>query len=212
MKLFGQIFRNPGVPYAIGFFILDALTWGLSISIFWGSLVIEYNFNEGHVSVLQLVFNLSTLIFFIPVTKFSDRLKKSEMLVLSLVTGFLFFSMNIIAFFALPQYRLYIIAIGWAGLGGSVAFWVPGILSILTDFDKQRRAETYGMVSGLHQLGWFPTSIIAGYIISRFSFVAVFIISTILFPFNVWMAWKFPTKDVEDEDIEEDSQNGLSEI
>jgi len=199
MRLFGQIFRNPGVPYAIGFFILDALTWGLSISIFWGSLVIEYNFNEGHISTLQLVFNLSTLIFFIPVTKYSDRLKKTEMLVLSLVTGFLFFSMNIIAFFALPQYRLYIIMIGWLGMGASVAFWVPGIQSILTDFDRKRRAEVYGMVSGLHQLGWFPTAIIAGYIISRFGFVTVFIISTILFPFNLWMAWKFPTREDEGE-------------
>ncbi len=209
LKLFGQIFRNPGVPYAIGFFILDALTWGLSISIFWGSLVIEYNFNEGHISTLQLVFNLSTLLFFIPVTKFSDRLKRTEMMVLSVVTGFLFLSANIIAFFTLPQFRIYVIMIGWVGLGASVAFWVPGIQTILTDFDRKRRAETYGMVGGLHQLGWFPTAIIAGYIISRFNFLAVFVISTILFPFNLWMAWKFPTKESEEENS---NQNGLSEI
>lgn len=202
LKLFGDIFRNPGVPYAIGFFILDALTWGLSISIFWGSLVTQYNYDEGNIAVLQLVFNVSTLIFFIPVTKISDKLKKTELLLISQLTGGLFFISNIIAYFTLPQYRLYIIMIGWVGMGASVAFWMPGIMSILTNFDKKRRAETYGMVQGLHQVGWFPTAFLAGIIIARINFLAVFIISMVLLPFNLLMAWKFPTKD---ESEEEDS-------
>jgi MFS family permease len=203
LSLLRDIFKNPGVPYAIGFFILDALTWGLSLSIFWGSLVTQYNFNEGNIAILQLVFNISTLIFFIPVTtRISDKLKKTELLLLSQLTGGLFFTANIIAYFTLPQFRLYIIMIGWIGLGASVAFWMPGIMSILTNFDKKRRAETYGMVQGLHQLGWFPTSFLAGIIISRVNFLWVFLISMILFPFNLLMAWKFPLKEEEEEDME----------
>ncbi len=200
LNLLKEIFRNPGVPYAIGFFILDALTWGLSISIFWGSLVTQYNFNEGNIAVLQLVFNLSTLIFFIPVTKVSDKLSKPQLLLLSQLTGGLFFTANIIAYFTLPQYRLYIIMIGWIGLGASVAFWMPGIMSILTNFDKRRRAEAYGLVQGLSSVGWLPTSFLAGIIISRVNFLTVFIISLVLLPFNLLMAWKFPDKEEEDEE------------
>lgn len=200
LTLFRDIFRNPGVPYAIGFFILDALTWGLSISIFWGSLVTQYDFNEGNIAVLQLAFSVSTLLIFIPVTKISDKLKKTELLLLSQITGSLFFTTNIIAYFTLPQYRLYIIMIGWVGMGASVAFWMPGIMSILTNFDKKRRAETYGMVQGLHQLGWFPTAILAGVIISRVNFLAVFIISMVLLPFNLLMAWKFPVKEEKEDE------------
>ena len=193
--LLKEIFKNPGVPYAIGFFILDALTWGLSLSIFWGSLVTQYEFNEGNIAIIQLVFNLSTLIFFIPVTRISDKLSKVQLLLLSELSGGLFFTTNIIAFFTLPQYRLYIIMIGWVGLGASVAFWMPGILSILTNFDKTRRAEAYGLVQGLHNLGFLPTSALAGFIIARINFLAVFIISLVLFPFNLLMAWKFPIKE-----------------
>ncbi len=206
LNLFKEIFRNPGVPYAIVFFILDALTWGLSLSIFWGSLVTQYNFNEGNIAILQLIFNVSTLLFFIPVTKISDKLKKSELLLLSQLTGGLFFTANIIAYFTLPQFRLYIIMIGWIGLGASVAFWMPGIMSILTNFDKKRRAETYGMVQGLHQVGWFPTSFLAGLIISRVNFLTVFVISMILFPFNLLMAWKFPVQKEEEEDVNEEAE------
>ncbi|MCE7740833.1 MAG: MFS transporter [Candidatus Heimdallarchaeota archaeon] len=200
LNLLKEIFRNPGVPYAIGFFMLDALTWGLSISIFWGSLVTQYNFDEGNIAVLNLVFYLSTLIFFIPVTKISDKLRKPQLLLLSQLTGGLFFASNIIAYFTLPQYRLYIILIGWIGMGASVAFWMPGIMSILTNFDKKRRAEAYGLVQGLHNLGWLPTSFLAGIIISRVNFLAVFIISLVLLPFNLLMAWKFPIKEEQEEE------------
>ena len=207
LVLLKDIFRNPGVPYAIGFFILDALTWGLSISIFWGSLVTQYDFDEGNIAILNLVFYLSTLIFFIPVTKISDKLRKPQLLLLSQLTGGLFFFANIIAYFTLPQYRLYIILIGWVGMGASVAFWMPGIMSILTNFDKKRRAESYGLVQGLHSLGWLPTSALAGIIISRINFLAVFIISLVLYPFNLLMAWKFPIKEEQEEETEEESQD-----
>ena len=207
LNLLKEIFRNPGIPYAVGFFILDALTWGLSISIFWGSVVIEYNFNEGNVAILQLVFNLSTLIFFIPVTKISDKLSKPQLLLLSQLTGGLFFFANIIAYFTLPQYRLYILMVGWVGLGASVAFWMPGIMSILTNFDKRRRAEAYGLVQGLHSLGWLPTAALAGIIIDKINFLAIFIISIILFPFNLLMAWKFPVKGEDQEEEVELEQN-----
>ena len=199
LNLLKEIFHNPGVPYAIGFFILDALTWGLSISIFWGSLVTQYKFNEGNIAILQLVFGISTLIFFIPVTRISDKLSKPHLLLLSQLTGSLFFTSNIIAYFTLPQYKLYILMIGWVGMGASVAFWMPGIMSILTNFDKKRRAEVYGMVQGLHQLGWVPTSILAGFIIYKINFLTIFIISLVLLPFNLLMAWKFPIKEDKEE-------------
>ncbi|MHA1200564.1 MAG: MFS transporter [Candidatus Heimdallarchaeaceae archaeon] len=207
LNLFKEIFRNPGVPYAVGFFILDALTWGLSISIFWGSVVIEYNFNEGNIAILQLIFNLSTLIFFLPVTKISDKLSKPKLLFISQVTGGIFFIANIVAYFVPIEYKLYIIMVGWIGLGASVAFWMPGIMSILTNFDKKRRAEAFGLVQGLHSLGWLPTSFLAGIIIDKISFLAVFIISLCLLPFNLLMAWKFPlNKELEAVEVDEETQ------
>jgi MFS family permease len=204
LNLLKEIFRNPGVPYAIGFFVLDALTWGLSVSIFWGAVVIEYGFNEGNVAILQLIFNVSTLIFFIPVTRISDKLTKPMLLFLSQLTGSIFFIANVIAYFVLDQYKLYVLMVGWVGLGVSVAFWMPGIMSIMTNFDKRRRAEAYGLVSGLHSLGWLPTAALAGIIIDKINFLAIFIISLILFPFNLLMAWKFPV--IEEKENEEEQE------
>ena len=196
MSLFGDIFRTKGVKYAIGYFIFDSFLWGLSLNIYNGSVKYVYAYDESHIAIMQLVLNLSTIIFFVPLTKISDKLKRNEMLTMSQLVGSLFFTTNIIAHFTLPEFRLYAILIGWVGLGGSIAFWVPGILSILTDFDPKRRAEVYGMVSGIKSLGWLPTGIIAGFIIERtietMGLLVPFFISIVLFPFELYLSMKFP--------------------
>ena len=205
--LFRDIFKNPGVKYAIGFFIFDAFIWGLSLNIYNGAVKYVYGYNESQIAIMQLVLNISTIVFFIPLTLVSDKLKKNELLVLSLITGSLFFTTNIIGHFTDPRYLLYVILIGWAGLGASIAFWVPGILSIVTDFNPNRRAEIYGMVTGIKSLGWLPTGFIAGFIIEKtidqWGLLIPFLISIILFPFELYMAWKFPNNTQNDENKEE---------
>ncbi len=200
--LFQDIFKNPGVKYAIGFFAFDSLVFGLSLSIFYGAIKYVYSYNETHIAMIQLVFNISTIICFIPLTKLSDKLKSNELITMSIIIGSLAFSSNIIAHFTLPEYRLYVLLVGWAGLGASVAFWVPGILTILTDYDKRRRAEIYGMVTGIKSLGWMPTAVIAGIILDRtivrFGMIIPFIISLILLPIEIFLGIKFPVKEKEE--------------
>jgi MFS family permease len=195
--LFRDIFKNPGVKYAIGFFIFDAFVWGLSLNIYNGAVKYVYGYNESHIAMMQLVLNISTIVFFIPLTIISDKLKRNQLLFYSLLTGSLFFTMNIIGHFANPKYLFYLILVGWAGLGASIAFWVPGILSIVTDFNPNRRAEVYGMVTGIKSLGWFPTGFLAGFIIEKtkdqWGLLITFLISICLFPFELFLAWKFPT-------------------
>ncbi len=199
MKLFGDIFTTKGVKYAIIYFIFDSFVYGLSLNIYNGAVKYVYAYTESQIATMQLVLSLSTLIFFLPLTKISDKFKRKEMLVMSQFAGSLFFTTNIIAHFTLPEYRLYVILIGWAGLGASIAFWVPSVLSILSDFDKKRRAEIYGMVSGIKSLGWLPTGIIAGFIIERtvdtMGLLVPFLISIVLFPITLFLSMKFPETD-----------------
>ncbi|MCK4895262.1 MAG: MFS transporter [Candidatus Heimdallarchaeota archaeon] len=199
MRLVGDIFKTKGVKFAIGYFIFDSFVFGLSLNIYNGAVKYAYAYTESHIATMQLVMSLSTIIFFIPLTKISDKLKRKEMLMMSQLAGSLFFTTNIIAHFTLPEYRLYVILIGWAGLGASIAFWVPSILSILTDFDKRRRAEVYGMVTGIKGLGWLPTGIIAGFIIEKtidtMGLLVPFIISIILYPLLLFLTMKFPEAD-----------------
>ncbi|NPD88081.1 MAG: MFS transporter [Asgard group archaeon] len=196
-NLFRDIFKNPGVKYAIGFFIFDAFVWGLSLNIYNGAVKYVYGYNESHIAIMQIVLNISTIVFFIPLTIISDKLKKNQLLAYSLLTGSLFFIMNILGHFIAPKYLFYVILVGWAGLGASIAFWVPGILSIVTDFNPNRRAEIYGMVTGIKSLGWLPTGIIAGFIIEKtkdqWGLLVPFLISICLFPIELVLAWKFPT-------------------
>ncbi len=196
MSLFGDIFKTKGVKYAIGYFIFDSFVYGLSLNIYNGAVKYVYAYTESHIATMQLVLSLSTIIFFIPLTKISDKFKRKEMLVMSQLAGSLFFTTNIIAHFTLPEYRLYVILIGYAGLGVSIAYWVPSILSILSDFDKKRRAEVYGMVTGIKSLGWLPTGIIAGFIIEMtidtMGLLVPFLISMVLFPITLFLSMKFP--------------------
>ncbi len=196
-NLFRDIFKNPGVKYAIGFFIFDAFVWGLSLNIYNGAVKYVYGYNESHIAIMQIVLNISTIVFFIPLTFVSDKLKRNQLLFYSLLIGSLFFIMNIIGHFVSSKYLFYLILVGWAGLGASIAFWVPGILSIVTDFNPNRRAEIYGMVTGIKSLGWLPTGFLAGFIIEKtkeqWGLLIPFLISMILFPFQLVLAWKFPT-------------------
>ncbi|MHA1551732.1 MAG: MFS transporter [Candidatus Heimdallarchaeaceae archaeon] len=196
MHLVGDIFKTKGVKFAIGYFIFDSFLFGLSLNIYNGAVKYAYAYTESHIATMQLVMSLSTIIFFIPLTKISDKLQRKEMLMMSQLAGSLFFTTNIIAHFTLPEYRLYVILVGWAGLGASIAFWVPSTLSILTDFDKRRRAEVYGMVTGIKSLGWLPTGIIAGFIIEKtidtMGLLVPFLISIILFPLLLYLTMKFP--------------------
>lgn len=194
LTTFRTIFSDKTVKYALLFFLFDSFVWGISISIFYGSVVLVYGFTARHIAIIQLVFGISTIIFLIPLAKLGDKLAPNEILAMSEVAGFLFLAMNIIAFFSHSKYRFYAILIGWAGLGVNVAFWVPSILNILTNLDPNNRAAYYGTVSGIKSLGWLPTSFIAGLLIDRVNFLVPFIISVTLFPLDLFFALKFPVK------------------
>ena len=193
LSTYKTIFSNKVVRYALLFFMFDSFVWGISVSIFYGSVVLVYDFTERHIAIIQLVFGLTTIILLIPLAKLGDKLKSNQILAISELTGFVFLAMNIIAYFTQQQYRFYAILIGWAGLGASVAFWVPSILNILTNLDTRRRAAYYGTVSGLKSLGWLPTSFIAGLIIDKVNFLIPFVISIALFPIDLFFALRFPT-------------------
>ncbi len=199
VELFSKIFKTPGVVYSLLFFIFDSFIWGLSISIFNGSSILVYGFTTNDIALFQLIFNLGTIVLFIPVTLFSDKLKKRELLMMSELIGSIYITFNIIAYFSNPIFRKIIIMIAWAGLGGSVAFWVPSIMSILTAFDAKRRAEIYGTISGIQSMGWLPTSLIAGLIIDKVSFLIPFLITLTLLPLDLFIASKFPEKKIERE-------------
>jgi len=217
MRLVGDIFKTKGVKYAIGYFIFDSFLFGLSLNIYNGAVKYAYAYTESHIATMQLVMSLSTIIFFIPLTKISDKLKRKEMLMMSQLAGLLFFTTNIIAHFTLPEYRLYVILIGWAGLGASISFWIPSVLSILSDYDKRRRAEVYGMVTGIKGLGWLPTGIIAGFIIEKtidtMGLLVPFLISIILYPLLLFITMKFPeTNNSKSKDIDENIKKVEEEI
>ncbi|MHA1115889.1 MAG: MFS transporter [Candidatus Heimdallarchaeaceae archaeon] len=195
VELYNSIFKIPGLKYALSFFIFDSFLWGLSISIFNGSAILVYSFTEGDIAEFTLFFNFSTIVVFMIFVSFADKVKNNEILVMSEVTGSLFITLNIIAFFTTPTFRKYAIWIAWIGLGASVAFWVPGIQSIMTGFDTKRRAEAYGTVSGLQSLGWLPTSLIAGLIIEKTSFLIPFLITLSFLPIDIYFAYKFPERE-----------------
>ncbi len=192
LKVYKDIFKSRKVKYSLLFFLWESFVFGLSISIFNGSVILVYNFTTDDVAIFSIVFNVASIAFFLPLTKYSDKLTKRELLVISELTGALFPVMNIIAYFTLPEYRIYPILISWACIGASVAFWIPSISSIVTNFDKSKRAEAYGTIIGLKNLGWFPTAFITGYIIEKVSILVPFIISAVLMPTVIFMALKFP--------------------
>lgn len=177
------------------FFTLDLFVYGLTLSIYNGGLSDFYSLKKENIALLTLWFNIANMIIQIPAGRLADKIGALKSILLSQVFGLGFFTLNLLTIFFWTQGITDIIMItlimGQISFAGSVVTFIPSERVILTDLDKENKAEIFGIISFFRGLGFIPTGFIAGLLVASVNYTLPFILSFIGVLFEIFYLIKF---------------------
>jgi MFS family permease len=179
------IFKNPRNRKIMLFFLMDAMIWGISLSIYTGALVANYGITKEQIGVIIIVFNISNMIFQIPCGHLVDKIGKKWSLFLGDSIGFLIFGFALLGWFFRDQYLIPFLYTVHFLLGIVVSVFLPAQMALLSNLDKKKPAEFYGIMNLILALGFMPMGLISGLIIANVHYIAPFIITLLLIPLEL---------------------------
>ena len=179
------IFKNPRNRKIILFFLMDAMIWGISLSIYIGALVAIYGITKEQIGVIIIVFNISNMIFQIPCGHLVDKIGKKWSLFLGDSLGFLVFGFALLGWIFRDQYLMPFLYAAHFILGIIVSVFLPAQMALLSNLDPKKPAEYYGIMNMILALGFMPMGLISGLIIAKVHYIAPFIITLVLIPLEL---------------------------
>jgi len=194
-KLWLKFFKNPRMRSIIIFFSLDIFIYGISFSIYNGGLVDYYHLTIEEISFIIIWMNITNMLFQIPAGRITDKLGKKNSLVLSAITGLIFFIINIIASImwsnGMTSVLIPALVVAHIIFAFSIITFIPSEQIILTDLGKDKKAESYGVVAFIRGVAFIPTGIIGAILIENVHYLAPFIITSIGIIVEIWFLFKF---------------------
>ncbi len=190
-----KLFQNPKIKVATIFFTLDVFVWGIALSIYNAGLTTYYHFTPSEIASIAIWFHISNMVSQIPAGKIADKLGSKKCLIISQYFGMVFFSMNIlvsvlwsqgITVFAFPG-----LIIGEIFFGIAVTTFIPSEQMTLTNLDKSRKAESYGIVAFIRGIGMMPTGAIGGFLAESVHYIAPFAVGLVGLVFEIWFLIKY---------------------
>ena len=179
------IFKNPRNRKIVIFFLMDSMIWGLSLSIYNGALVANYGITKEQIGLIILAFNISNMIFQIPCGHLVDKIGNKKSLFIGDVLGFLVFGFILLGWFFRDTYLLPFQYAAHFILGITVSVYFPAQMALLSNLDKKKPTEYYGIMSMILIFGFMPMGLISGLIIANVHYIAPFIITLSLIPLEL---------------------------
>jgi len=180
-KIWLQFFKNPRMRSILIFFTLDIFIYGISTT--------------EEISFIIIWMNITNMLFQIPAGRITDKLGKKKSLVLSAITGLAFFIINIIASILWSNGMTFVLipslVVAHIIFAFSIITFIPSEQIILTDLGKNKKAESYGVVSFIRGVAFIPTGIIGALLIENVHYLAPFIITSIGILVEIWFLFKF---------------------
>lgn len=181
VNLWIKIFRTKTLRSILIFFTLDLFVYGITLSIYNAVLYEFYHLTIENVAVLSIGMNLTNMLFQIPAGRITDKLGNKKTLILSQFFGLGFFTMNIMTIFlwvnGFTSTLLITLLIGHISFAFSIVSFIPAEQVILTDLDKERKAEYYGIINFIRGVGYIPTGYIAALMVENIGYLSPFIFS-----------------------------------
>ncbi len=186
---------TPAIRNVVIFFVIDGFVWGISVAIYNGGLVAEYGITKEDLALIILVFNVSNMLLQIPAGHIVDKIGKRYSLIISEAAGFLFFVLNVAAFF-MPKHLLMPMLLLSNGLMGiTVSLFIPAMFTVSTTLSETRKAEMYGLLGVLKGVAFMPTALIGGFLIEHVHYIVPFLITLLGIPIEIWFLIKYFPKD-----------------
>lgn len=189
------IFNNPKIKIPIIFFTLDIFVWGISLGVYFIGLIDFYKISMEELGVLTMWFYISNMIFQIPAGHLADKIGRKKSLYISLASGFIFFSLNLLAYFlwssGIVATLFPLLIAGLILWGVSVSTFIPSEQMTLTNLNKTKKAESYGVVSFIRGIGMLPTGIIGGFLVDFVHYTAPFFVTMVGIIVEIWFLMKW---------------------
>ncbi|MFX0184727.1 MAG: hypothetical protein ACFE95_16715, partial [Candidatus Hodarchaeota archaeon] len=152
-------------------FLLDALSWGLALSIANGIYIILFGVDVTFVATLIFIETVLLVIFQYPAGFAVDRFGRFFGLIVGELAGICWIILTLIAVLAPKnQLSLDLLILAYITLGVSIAFWRPAITMSFISIDPSAASTNFGILAFISRMGWVPTAAIAGFIFSLFGY------------------------------------------
>jgi MFS family permease len=182
-SLWLKIFKTKTLRSILIFFSLDLFVYGITLSIYNAGLYDYYKITTENIAVLTMGMNITNMLFQIPAGRITDKLGTKKTLILSQFFGFGFFAMNILTVIlwlnGITSTLLLTLIIGYISFALSIVTFIPAEQVILTDLDKHRKAESYGIINFARGIGYIPTGYIGALIVRNLGYIMPFVFSII---------------------------------
>jgi MFS family permease len=152
-------------------FLLDALSWGLALSIANGIYIILFGIDVTFIATLIFIETILLVIFQYPAGFAVDRYGRFLGLIVGELTGICWIVLTLIAVLTPENQRsLDLLILAYIALGVSIAFWRPAITMSFISIDPSAASTNFGILAFISRMGWVPTAAIAGFIFSLFGY------------------------------------------
>ncbi|RLG29125.1 hypothetical protein DRN98_08695 [Methanosarcinales archaeon] len=163
--------------------------------MYTGGLRDYYGLTYENIAFISFWLNFTNMIFQIPAGKITDKIGKKLALFLSETFGLTFFTLNIIGSIlwsmGFNNLLLLFLVLANISFGLSVVTFIPAELIILTDLDRERKAELFGIISFIRGIGTIPTGVIGGFLIVNVGYISPFIIAFLGIIFEIWFLLRY---------------------
>jgi len=181
MNLWKNIFKTKTLRSILIFFTLDIFVYGITLSIYYAGLYDYYHLTTESIAILSISLNITNMLFQIPAGRITDKLGNKKALILSQFFGLGFFTMNILGVYfwlnGITSIVIIILLFGQVSFAFSIVMFIPAEQIILTDLDKDRKAEYYGIINFVRGIGYIPTGYIGGLMVENIGYLSPFVFS-----------------------------------
>ncbi|MFX0173607.1 MAG: MFS transporter [Candidatus Hodarchaeota archaeon] len=165
-------------------FLLDALSWGLALSIANGIFIILLGVDVTFIARLIFIETVLLVIFQYPAGFAVDRYGRFFGLIVGELSGLCWIVLTLVAVLDPEnQLSLDLLILAFIALGVSIAFWRPAITMSFISIDPSAASTNFGILAFISRMGWVPTAAIAGFIFSLFGYpplLGITLIGTII--------------------------------
>ena len=194
-SMWKDIFKSPKKRAIIIFFTLDIFIYSISGSILLAGLRAQYNLTYDQMAFIAIWLSITTMIFQIPGGHLADKIGIKRSLILSELFSLGGYSCYILAFIlwslGFQFYLIPLLSVANILNGLTASIFIPSAQIILTDLDKTRKAESYGITGFLRGIGFLPTGIIGGFLTESVNYIIPFVLSFTGIIFLIWYLRKY---------------------
>jgi MFS family permease len=163
----GFLVPEKGIGRLYAILLVMGFGYGTGFSLFFGTLVDNYDFTELQLGLMSTAFNLSWGLSSIPIGKLTDRVGKKPMLRVSWAMAMI----SLLGFMTFRSFPTFVFFEIISGLDPS--FWIPAWMALISEkVPRERLSAALGKIDAASRLAMIPAPWLGGLLYATWGFGA----------------------------------------